>query len=155
LCANGVHDRLKLALCRFVWKLHRWPICDSHRCGATGSRERPTQVRSMPGQRKERDTLCHQGLSPQSLDSTSIFQLSPPCNRIKAKPFGWTSSSLDPFARQVKTRVLHSQRQVKFHTKRRRTLKFRFCCGSGFGTKTPHHLNRCGNQSQTSGTKQA
>ena len=112
---------LRRALCRFVWNLRRWPIGDSHRCGATGSRERPTRVRSMPGQCMERDTLCHQGLSPQSLDSTSIFQLSPPCNRIKAKPFGWTSSSLDPFARQVKTRLLHSQRNVKFHTKRRRT----------------------------------
>ena len=70
---------------------------------------------------KDGDTLCHQGLSTQSLDSTSIFQLCEPCNRVKAKPFGWTSSSLDPAAWQDHKHWPQSPAVVKFHTKRRRT----------------------------------
>jgi len=110
------------ALRRFVWKLRRGPICDSHRYGATSKRDKPTQVCSVHDQGKEGDTLCHQGLSTQSLDSTSIFQLCEPCNRVKAKPFGWTSSSLDPVAWQDHKHPSHSSAVVKFHTKRRRTF---------------------------------
>ena len=74
---------------------------------------------------RRRNHLDNQGLSPQSFDSTRIIRLFLPCNRIKAEPFGWTSSSLDPVARRNQKHQLQPPPFVKFHTKRRGAIFFR------------------------------
>jgi hypothetical protein len=76
----------------------------------------------MDGLRVIQDGLINQGLSFQSIDLTRFVQLAQPCNRIKATPFWWTASSSDPVTRQAQKQELHSQRDVKFHTNRRRTF---------------------------------
>ena len=37
-----------------MWKLRRWPICDSHQYGVTAAKEAPTKALGMHGPRMER-----------------------------------------------------------------------------------------------------
>jgi hypothetical protein len=106
---------LQLALYRFVWNLHREAVYGTDRPKAIYTSKMPAEASMVYEQSLDWDVLCHQCFSPQRLDSTSIFQCSEPCSRIKAKHFGWTSSSLDPTARPNRTPPRHLLAYFKFH----------------------------------------